>query len=921
MTQFYRTKNSEGVAPQKQCFDNNPNCKFFVARDYQYKSKDGKSKVAKEYGAYSSISDFFEVENTFENKSFYEILKDERVAIFDIDGYYSNPIFQEDDGSPKSTESIIQEFIDAYTDFHEDIYPNLKIKFTKNNFLIKKTDDPENKKESLHIIVRNGYKFKDEKHLNEHCKRFKNYYKDNKYQVDIDMAIYSKNRCIRMLGHHKLEQKERMSYRYQNHTKYNINCNKDEFFASFLIGNEQYYPEFDKGGENKKEDLSLFKSSISISSSKDENAIEKLLGLILETIDNKESPICDDEQPTMLCYKNWYKLVLTFFNCINTVEREEFECRFFYEKLYYYYRNFADIDKEQYFNDLYSRKGLYTELTENSLHYLARFNPKYSEVFFDEITEFKEKLRIFRFERNLKKALELEESDEDLPINYISEFSKITKISKSKFFTKKYIEKIINNVCTNIVNGGNNSIFCRDRYYCHSSNSYLEKYTQVKYNKLASPSGHLNYRVREINQNFLADYKRYKEELKKLGDKKPPKGLKEPDEYEFYFIANSNADSICKNMMEHGRFSTASIPIFFPYLHEDDNNLSNYKNCLNLFTGFPFKINTNSVSTELYKNSLLRENVRKYLCNGDVEPQNFEYVEKHVAHMIQKPYERADMAIIMTGSQGTGKDLWCSHLSKLIGVEYFLDIASMSLLFKDFNASHGQKLLIRLNEISDKGEHFDKHNLLKEKITAERLRIENKGHDAYYINNYARYIGFSQNENVVFVEKDDRRFFMIKTNNDMANNQEYFSKIFEEIKNPEFLQSSFNYYATLDISDFNPRVFPETTYRDEQKVQSLPNHLKYFYHLFEDKTESSYKEHIDELYCNYNSWCIEYNIRSVCNKMTFKKEMKKLGIDFKRIQISRKRQIGIEITYDELQNLFRKYLKQPNLILPNNFES
>jgi hypothetical protein len=223
-----------------------------------------------------------------------------------------------------------------------------------------------------------------------------------------------------------------------------------------------------------------------------------------------------------------------------------------------------------------------------------------------------------------------------------------------------------------------------------------------------------------------------------------------------------------------------------------------------------------------------------------------------------------------------------------------------------------------MNEISDKGDNFDKHNQLKEKITATRIRVEPKGFDAYFIENFSRYYGFSQHDNVVVVENTDRRFFMIKTNNDKANNQEYFSKIIAESESKEMLQSSFNYYATLDITGFNPRIFPNTDYREEQKIQSLPNDIKFFYYLFENNQEETYTKSVSDVFCQYCSWCIENNIKMSNTKLNFSKDIKKLGIPIiPRMQVGTKRVAGISITHKELQDIFQKYLGNKTFILPN----
>jgi hypothetical protein len=910
-TQFFRGKGS-----QKDSFEANPGCNFFIARDYSYMDKNNISRTSKEYACFPTIDDFLREEETYP-KTCYETLAGELVEIYDIDGDFSLPVYQTSDGEKISDNELLTEFFDARMDFQIEKFPDLP-QLTLNNFLIKKTDDPKGKKLSFHIIIRNGYKFRDTKHLKKHCLNFKNYCKELCYKVKFDTSIYSKNRVIRMLGHHKLNQPERFSYRYENHTKYNLNCNKVEFFASYLYGDEILYGEDEKDAKDEKHDMREFVSDINLSDITVNNRQTKdLVDLILESIDTKQSPICDEEYADKLNYLNWYKLILTVFNCVNNEDlQEEFTCKFLYEKIFPYYRHCSDLvsDKDKYFEDLYASKDKYEELTINSLHYLARFNKNYEKVFSKEILQFRESMKIIRYTNDLKRARKLELKTDNFPINYIHEMPTIFKKSQNQSFTNRYVENIVNNVICNISNGGDNSIFCRNNKYCERSKVFLEEYTQVKYKTLASHSGNLRTYVKVINENYLDELQQYNLAIIESKTKSKKKLPEEPMPYNIKILADNTDSSITGQMFLKNTFKSYSKPIFQPYLLEDNSRLKNFKNCLNLFTGYPFKITTN-VSTDLYKNSLLRENVRKYLCNGDIEPENFDYIEKHTAHMIQKPYERADMAILIIGSQGTGKDLWCNHLSKLIGLEYYLEYAGIKPLFKNFNALQGRKLLTKLNEISDRGDSFENHNLLKEKITAERILIEKKGYDSYYLDNFTRYYGFSQHDNVVMVENTDRRFFMIKTNNEKANDTDYFSKIIKESENKALLQSSFNYYATLDISNFNPRNFPKTKFRDDQKLQSLANHLKFFYYLFENSSDE-YKKFVSDVFCDYISWATSSNIKVSCNKLNFTKDIRRLGIQTKKIQINNVRKDGVIITHESLQQNFRDYMKNPEFMLP-----
>ena len=151
--------------------------KFFCSRDNIYLNcKPG----CKKYTSFKNIDGFLEYEKTLtlDNLNMYEMLTDELVEIYDIDGDYTKSSFLNDDGSKISYDRVIEDFIDARLDFQDENYKSIPL--SRNNFLIKKTDDPEKvdtpkEKISLHLIVRNNMKFKDVYELKKFTQKFKKY--------------------------------------------------------------------------------------------------------------------------------------------------------------------------------------------------------------------------------------------------------------------------------------------------------------------------------------------------------------------------------------------------------------------------------------------------------------------------------------------------------------------------------------------------------------------------------------------------------------------------------------------------------------------------------------------------------------------------------------------------------------------------
>ena len=879
-------------------------------------------KGSKKFNSFNNIDAFLEYEKTLQKSqlNMYEMLTDELVEIYDIDGDYTKSSFLNDDGSRISYDRVIEDFIEARIDFQDEYYKSVPL--SRNNFLIKKTDDPENagtpkEKISLHIIIRNDMKFKDVKELKKFTQKFKKYASQYYLKFIFDKSIYSNNRNIRMLGHSKAGQVGRNSYRYPDFSLFNEQSNRRLFFASHLIGTEKYYPddinEDDEFVVDYAADPIVYKSDLA--------NVSCLVDLILECTASGKLSICDSEIPDKLGYDDWQKLVYTIFNCVQ--DELPRTIRSYFNKLFPYYRHSSTLEIENTWNHMSNYIGTYENLTIKSLHYFARQNLRYKEVFPDELKAHKEFYILHTYKKLVKKANKTLESGLQ-PITYIHEFPRLVQLSENNIYSLEYFHNIINAVCCNICNGGKNAIYAYTKDFDKSSQKDTSNYTINKYKTLNSVGGFLNICVRLIHPEFEKDFNLYKlqqEEIAKGVKIKKNDILECPQLFAYQFVTEDKVyqKSIISTMFTDNLFKTYRKAVFEPYLLEQKLN----KDCLNLFTGFPHKnvLTSEKVNSTLYENSLVFKNFKDKLCNGVKEPSSFEYVDNYIAHMIQKPSERPDSMIILSGKQGTGKDLFISFIESMIGQENVVHIDKMESLLKNFNSSIAKKLLTKVNEISDKGIHIDKHDQLKEKITCKYLTIEPKGFDSYQLDHVSRYIGFTNKDNILTVEESDRRFMMIKTKNDMANNIPYHTEIKAEMDNLEMIKSAFYYYATKDISNYSTRVIPTTKYKNDEKINSLPYSLKFLYNLYNDTLKDSlekYEKHAEDIYVDFINWNIKVGNTKHTLRINMVKDFERLGLKKKRIKINGERKEGFDISYDILEKRFQKYLNDLNLILPKN---
>jgi len=222
---------------------------------------------------------------------------------------------------------------------------------------------------------------------------------------------------------------------------------------------------------------------------------------------------------------------------------------------------------------------------------------------------------------------------------------------------------------------------------------------------------------------------------------------------------------------------------------------------------------------------------------SDNDSKVFEYIEKWVAHLIQKPYEKPGTCIIIQGEQGVGKDTYFDFIGKILG-EYFFNTGNADNdVFSRFNGHLKRTLLIKFEEASfmTNKNHADK---LKNLITCETQPFEDKGAGIIKLNSYVRIVMTTNSEIPVTLEQTDRRFVLIKASSERIGDHAFWKHVHTELRKPETSQAYYHYLMNLDISDFQPTTDrPITEYYQTVKESFIPYHAQYFQKLFEENTE------------------------------------------------------------------------------------
>jgi hypothetical protein len=265
------------------------------------------------------------------------------------------------------------------------------------------------------------------------------------------------------------------------------------------------------------------------------------------------------------------------------------------------------------------------------------------------------------------------------------------------------------------------------------------------------------------------------------------------------------------------------------------------------------------------------------LCGNDEKV--FDFVLKVLSRIVKNPGELTNIALLFKSAPGAGKDTFFDYFGKqILGNEYYFNDTKTELLFGRFNDTMENKILCVLNEVSYK-ETIEIIEQLKDSITTPINMIEKKGMKPYENKNHITYVMFTNNDNPLKIEVNDRRFVAIKCNDKIANNAEYFDALNKEIKSKKYDRAFYEYLLSIDSDNYNfTKNRPETDFNKDLKEMSIPTISKYLESLIFKNADQKLKEiklPADKMFESYSYYLTENKFKNEVSSTSFGLMMKK----------------------------------------------
>lgn len=177
-----------------------------------------------------------------------------------------------------------------------------------------------------------------------------------------------------------------------------------------------------------------------------------------------------------------------------------------------------------------------------------------------------------------------------------------------------------------------------------------------------------------------------------------------------------------------------------------------------------------------------------------------------LGHIVQRPGELPHTSYLMTTSEtGIGRNALAGVLARALRGHVAAGVPLGPVLDGKFNGRLSQKLLAIVDEAREgmPGNRYERGEALKRLIAEEHRDINPKYGHARVEYNCCRWLMFSNHDDALPMDANDRRVIVIE-NPTTCRPAEYYSQLYARLSDGHFIASVRAFLAQVDLSTFNP---------------------------------------------------------------------------------------------------------------------
>ena len=261
-----------------------------------------------------------------------------------------------------------------------------------------------------------------------------------------------------------------------------------------------------------------------------------------------------------------------------------------------------------------------------------------------------------------------------------------------------------------------------------------------------------------------------------------------------------------------------------PFLDEDPAKRDEF----NLFTEYQLK------QFEA-KGDIRKSNVWRWLTEAIAPTEaKQKWIFSYFAKKLQQQTEKIKKANNLSSEEtGAGKTTMEQFAKALLGSDKVMKLNNVDALHGENHEQLG-KLICIVDDIERVSEK--QANALKSRITSDTFTYKKLYKDKATMPDYMDIWMTTNETNPAFMGCDDRRQEMIKINPKFSGKDEFWAKLYKELANPYLMRGFFDFFsdpATLTVNVSSKLVRFDPVANKEQKINSLPRHIKFLKSFFE----------------------------------------------------------------------------------------
>jgi hypothetical protein len=224
--------------------------------------------------------------------------------------------------------------------------------------------------------------------------------------------------------------------------------------------------------------------------------------------------------------------------------------------------------------------------------------------------------------------------------------------------------------------------------------------------------------------------------------------------------------------------------------------------------------------------SWLQEHV-EYMCGDEAD-----LVLDYMAHLTRNRGVKLSYALLIQGGQGIGKSFLGSLMRRILG-RTNVEFPTNEELHSNFTEWALGRELVVIQELMAQGRQ-QMANKLKPLITEDYVRVEEKHRTPYTVENHMNFLVFTNHEDPIPLERDDRRFAVVMSKAKPRDNT-YYDVLFDRIITGKGAEHAKHWLSQRDLSNFNPKGrAPETAAKERMRRAGLSDVEAFLLERFEE---------------------------------------------------------------------------------------